>query len=378
MLLWWVGLIFATFANVTPAMNWFVGLRVYLPVYGIFLYLGYCHPSERLLKNILFFMLAIASVQWLFSLYQRVWVVPIRIASHYRGSPWDSIVGSFGGEMFGGGESGSLGIYLSIMVVLITALHKFDQIRVRYVAALLLTVFSAMALVESKVIAIMIPLGCFLVYRDRAFKQPVKFLLGTFVVLILMIGLLVSYYYLYWQMDNNLGLIDALYGRFAYSFDPQFQSSTINLGRVKSLTFWWDQHSLLDNPLTLLFGHGLASAVSSSSLIGAGSAAQDTGLKLDVTGASKLLWESGLVGLLIFLSVFGVGYLRARSLKGNPLLPPWHRATMEGVEAAMVLMPLSIFYEVTVVSSPPMQFVAMFFLGYVMYWWRETTRARLV
>lgn len=378
MIIWWITLIFASAANALPMLDWFVGLRIYLPVFGIFAYLAYSRPSEQLLKRIVLFMLAIATVQWIFCLYQKFMVVPIRIASHYPGSPWDSIVGTFGGEKFGGGESGSLGIYLSIIIVLAFALKKYAQLKVLPFVLVSLTAFAAMALVESKVIAVMLPIGCFLLYRDYAFKQPVKFLGGALVLAALMLGLLVAYYYMYWQADNNLGLIDALYARFAYSFDPYFQATTTNLGRIKSLIFWWEKHSLLDNPLTLLVGHGLSSAVSSSSVIGEGEAVRRYGVMLDVTGASKLLWESGLFGLAAFLSFFAFGFFRAKTLKNHPQMPEWHRAAMTGVEAAMVLMPLSIFYEVTVVSSPPMQFIAMFLLGYVAYWWRETAGARVV
>lgn len=378
MLIWWIALLFASAANTLPVLDWFVGLRIYLPVFGIFAYLSYSRPSEKLLKRIIFFMLAIATVQWAFCLYQKFMVVPIRVASHYPGSPWDSIVGTFGGEKFGGGESGSLGIYLSIIIALALALKKYVQIKTLHFIFVSVTAFAAMALVESKVIAVMVPIGCFLVYRDYAFKQPVRFIGGALVLAGLMLGLLVAYYYMYWQTDNNLGLIDALYARFAYSFDPHFQASTTNLGRIKSLVFWWEKHSLLDNPLTLLVGHGLSSAVSSSSVIGEGEAVRRYGVMLDVTGASKLLWESGLFGVAAFLSFFVFGFFRARTLKKHSLVPEWHRAAMTGVEAAMVLMPLSIFYEVTVVSSPPMQFMAMFLLGYVAYWWRETSGARIV
>lgn len=377
MLVWWAGLIFTSAANLLPAMDWLVGLRIYLPAFGIFAYLAYCRPDEKLLKNILLFMVAIASVQWIFCLYQKLQVVPIRVASHFPGSPWDSIVGTFGGDKFGGGESGSLGVYLSIIMVLVVALKKYGQINTFQTLVVFATGFTAMTMVESKVITLMIPLGCFLVYRDYALKQPMKFLTGTVVVGGLMLGLLATYYFFYWQTDNRLDLLDALYARFAYSFDPNFQASATNLGRVKSLFFWWNMHSVFDNPLTLLLGHGLASAVSTSTIIGEGAAVQRYGVMLDVTGASKLLWESGVIGLTAFLLVFAFGFLRARRLKDHPLLPAWHRAAMMGVEAAMVLMPISIFYEVTVVSSPPMQFMAMFLLGYVAYWWHETAGARV-
>ena len=260
------------------------------------------------------------------------------------------------------------------MATLAIALHKQAQLKTSWFLLIFVSSFAAMAMVESKIIALMIPAGFFLVYRDYALKRPVAFVAGSVVVALLMFGLLTAYYYFYWQTDNNKGLFDALYDRFAYSFDPKFQASTTNFGRVKSLIYWWDRHALADNPLTLLFGHGLASAVSSSSIIGEGVAVRAQAVMLDVTGISKLLWETGVVGSLTFIAVFVLGFFRARQLKFSLALPAWHQAAMAGIEAALVLMPLAIFYEVTIVSSPPMQFAAMFFLGYVAYWWRESHR----
>jgi hypothetical protein len=372
MLLWWAFVLFATAANQLPILDWLVGIRIYLPAFGIFAYLAYCNPGRDLLKKIIVFMLAIASVQWAFSLYQKMEIGPIRIASHYPGSSWDSVVGTFGGDKFGGGESGSLGIYLSIMMVLAVALKKYGQIKLLPFIIVVLTGLVAMALVESKVIALMIPIGSFFVFRDYVIRRPMSFLIGAVALGLLMLALLFAYFLLYWQTSNNLGFIDAVWQRLSYSFDPYFQATTRNFGRVKSLVFWWEHHSLARDPLTLLFGHGLATAVSSSSIIGEGLAVKQHSVALDTTGTSKLLWESGVVGFIAFLSMFVFGFLRAGVLKYDSDVPAWHRAALWGTEAAMVLMPLSVFYEVTVVSSPPMQFVAMFLLGYVAYWWRKT------
>lgn len=377
-ILWWVVLFFSSAANGLSGLDYLVGIRAYLPVFGVFAYVAYCRASERLLKIIFLFLLIISSLQWVFCLYQKLYVMPIRIARNYPGSAWDSIVGSFGGDKFGGGESGSLGIYLSIIFVIAVALRKYSKISLLPFITVLITGLVAMALTESKVIALMIPLGCFIVYRDYVLMRPVKFLGGAIITACLMFGLLVAYYYMYWQSDSNMGLFDALYKRLFYSFDPTFQATTTNLGRIGSIIFWWDTHSLPDNPLTFLFGHGLASAVNFSAIIGQGAAAHQYGVMLDVTGVTKLLWESGIVGLILFLLVFVFGFFRARQLKNNPFIPCWHQAALVGTEAAMVLMPLSIFYEVTVVASLPMQFLAMFLLGYVAYWWRETSGGRRV
>lgn len=377
-ILWWVVLVFSSVSNAVPFFDWLVGLRTYLPVLGVFAYLAYCRPKNILLRQIFIFMLLIASVQWVFCIYQKFWIVPSRIAGGYPGSPWDSIVGSFGGEKYGGGESGSLGVYLSIVIVVAAALKKESELSFFAFFSVVATSFLAMAMIESKVVALMVPVGCYLVYRSYVYKKPARFFLGTMVVAALMAALLISYYFMYWQAETRLGLWDSVVSRLSYSFDPHFQASSVNLGRVKSLVFWWDKHSFLSDPLKLIVGHGLASAVSSSSIIGQGTAVAEFRTMLDVTGASKLLWESGLLGLFVFLAVFAFGFARANRLKSHPLLPPWHRAAMSGVEASMVLMPLSVFYEVTVVSSPPMQFVAMFLLGYVAYWWREVSGARRV
>lgn len=378
MLLWWIVIIFTSVANLVSFSEWIVGLRIYLPVFGIFAYLAYCNPSERLLKGIFFFMMLTGSIQWIFSLYQHLEVMPIRIALNYPGSPYDSVVGSFGGEKYGGGESGSLGIYLSIMIILSTALFKFSQLKKAYFITLLLACFGGVALIESKVVILMIPVGLSLVYWDHLIKEPKKFLVGSAGVSGLMFGLLTLYYHLYWQAESRFGLFDTIITRISYSFDPSFRSSSFSLGRIGSLEYWWDQHSILDNPLTFLIGHGLASAVSHSSLIGSGNVVRDHVLKLDETGASKLLWESGLIGFFLFLLIFVFAFSRASYLKKQLLLPVWHRAMMLGVQASMVLISVSIFYEVTAVSSPPMQLTSMFLLGYVAYWWREINMAHCV
>lgn len=192
------------------------------------------------------------------------------------------------------------------------------------------------------------------------------------------LALLLGYHFMYWQSGSNMGFLDALVQRLSYSFDPQFKVASNNLGRIGSMTLWWDKHSMLDNPLSFLIGHGLASAVSISSVIGSGTAVIEYGYMLDTTGATKLLWETGLLGTMVFLAIFVLGWRKARRLAANESIPPWHRAALRGVEAAMVVMPLAVFYEVTVVGSPPMQFTAMLLLGYVVYWWRETNGGRRV
>ncbi|QPF75101.1 hypothetical protein G8A07_20735 [Roseateles sp. DAIF2] len=372
LVLWWVIIVFASVANLVPVLDWFVGIRIFLPFLGVFAYVAYCRPPERLLRAVFLSLMAITSVQWVFCIYQKFVVVPQRIAGGYPGSPWDSIVGTFGGEKFGGGESGSLGVFLAIVLIIAASLHKEKMLGKLAFGAIVIFGLAAMALSESKVVVLLLPLGALIVYRDYIVRRPIRFFMGAFVMIGLVVALLAGYHYMYWQTDNNQGLVDAIVKRLGYSFDPNFRVTTASLGRVGSLVFWWNSHSMMDNPLNLLIGHGLASAVGVSSLIGMGTAVQKYGYMLDTTGAVKILWETGLLGFLVFQSVFVVGFLRAQQLSQHKSIPPWHRAVLTSAQAAMVIMFLSVFYEQTSAGSPPMQFLCMFFLGYIVYWWRES------
>ncbi len=369
--LWWIVLTFASLVNLVPVLDWFVGIRIYLPFLGVFAYIAYCNPSERLLRNLLMFLLLVASVQWAFCVYQKFIIVPQRISGGYFGSPWDSVVGTFGGDKFGGGESGSLGVFLVVALVIAASLNKAKQLIGFSFWFVVLFGLAAVALIESKVIVLLLPLGVLIVYSDQIMKHPGRFLLLLLSIPAFVLAVLSAYHYMYWQSETRLDLLDSILQRMSYSFDPNFRVTSISLGRVGSLAFWWNNHSVLENPLTFLVGHGLASAVGESSVIGMGAAVRNFGYLLDTTGATKLLWESGILGLVLFLSIFVSGFLSAGTLSKSIAVPEWHRAAMVGVQATMLIMLLAVFYEVTTVSSPPMQFVNMLLLGYIVYWKRS-------
>ena len=372
LILWWIVISVSSLGNVVSVLDCLVGVRIYLPFAGMFAYVAYCRPPEHLLKNQVIFLLLIASTQWIFCLYQSTMIVPIRIAGGYPGSAWDSVVGSFGGDKFGGGESGSLGVFLAVSLTIAAALFKSGVMKTGTFSCIAICCGLAVGLSEAKVVMVLVPIGLSIVYRNYLLRYPLRFLIGCSVVIIFVVVMLAIYNYTFWQTESGLGFWDSVERRLSYSFDPQFRVANNNLGRIGSLVYWWDSHSVIDNPFSFLLGHGFASAVSFSGVIGMGSAAKASGVLLDTTGATKLLWESGLIGLILFLAMFVTAFFYAYRLARIESIPPWHRAALTGVQSSMVLMFLAVFYEVTAVSSPPMQFVSMLLLGYTVYWWRET------
>ncbi|GMV54406.1 MAG: hypothetical protein AMXMBFR6_02110 [Betaproteobacteria bacterium] len=361
--------------NAVPPDQLIVGLRAYLPFWGVFAVLAAARLDEHQVRALLLAMLAVAALQWPLALYQKIFVVPERIALNYFGSAFDSVVGTFGGPKFGGGASGSLGVFLALMLVFAGALWHRRQLTTRWFALLFLTIGVAMGLTETKVVFMLVPLGMLWVFRDGLVRRPVAFVLGSAAVLVLLAGVLFSYYKLYWEDSGRGDFWDVIGRRFAYSFDPNFMATADWPGRIAGLLIWNRHHELASEPFTTLLGHGAAAATTFSTFMGPSAASRRYGLGLDVTGATKLLWDSGALGFLLFLALFGTGFVIAGRLLRDARIPDWHRAALNGAQTAMPLLALALFYEVTSVSSPPVQFLAMFLLGYIAYWQRRLRQA---
>lgn len=347
-----------------------VGARTYLPYWGIFLVFSTGVADAAISRRVILILISVAAIQWIFCLYQKLYVVPARMSMHVLGSAWDSIVGTFSGSIVGGGESGSLGVFLVVILLFSLTLRASNFLTKLQFSMLLLSLLCALALTETKVVFVLIPIALAAAYPENIYKNPFKYIFSTALVVLVLWVLAYSYYYFFWAQEVDLGFVETLSNRMAYSFDPNFSPSANYYGRFSALIRWAQVNSLSDNPFYFALGHGIASSVGASSILGAGSAAKMYGLGLDATGASKLLWETGAFGFVLFISIFCISYFRVLKLKSDLRIPLWHRAALRSAGAAMPIIVIGIFYEVTAVSSPPMQLTAFFLVGYVSYWHR--------
>lgn len=369
-------MIVSSVANTIPFMQGIVGFRAYVPFWGAFLFLVAFSKDQTAWKRIFTVLMIVAVIQWPVELYQKLFVVTARSAAGYFGSAFDSVVGTFGGAMFGGGESGSLAVFLAIVLVLVSALHKSGQISHGLFAIVFASSLVAIGLSETKAVFVLIPIGFLWLYRGYIVKKPVSFLVGSAVASLLLAGILTAYYKLHWEEQaNRIDPIVLIQQRFLYSFDPSFMPAPDWPGRLTGLVIWHEHHDSLADSFGALFGHGAGSSLSVSSLIGRGDASKRHGMGLDVTGATKLLWESGLLGLCAFLGMTVVAFVQSGRLAKRIEIPDWDRAVLQGVQAAMPLVALAIFYEATAVSSPPMQLTFLLLLAYVDFWYRRVKGA---
>lgn len=362
-------LIFTTTATVSTVMgdggaaHLAAGLRTYVPFLGLYVYVRFGGVEGSTLRSTIWFLFWVAVLQWPVELYQALVVVPQRAAAAYFGSAWDSVVGTFGGPKFGGGASGSLAVFMVFAMALVLAMWR-TQVLSRGIAACAMTaIFIGIALAETKVVFVLIPVAMAVLFSDEMKRRPMRFILGAMLTAGLLSLLLYFYFMFFWESETKGDVYDALVRRFAYSFDPTFMPASTWPGRMTGLAIWVREQDFLGDAYHWLVGYGVAAATSVSTIAGPGVAAQRFGLGTDVTGATKLLWEVGALGCLAYLLPLWLAFLSfSRALRSSTLDPLTHAFT-QALRASTPVLLLAVLYEVTIVSSPPLQLLALLMYG---------------
>lgn len=357
--------VFSSILNLVPVPQAIVGIRTYVPFLGVFFALSVGLISETQIKRMFYFLIIVIFLQVPAIIYQVLVIVPQRAALLGAEDAWDSVNGTFGGTMFGHGASGSLAVYLAVVALLVTVLWQNGFVKKLFFYLFTLSALIVIGATEAKVIFILVPIGFYFLNKDLILRKPVSFLIGSMGVISFLIGVLFAYIELYYSDSMSGDLMKTLQTRFLYSFDPDFMPSVDWPGRLSGIMIWVNNHDFLTNPLTMLIGHGVSAATSTSSLMGFSREVVLYGRGLEVTGLTKLLWESGIIGTVAFIAIMLVCFVQSKRIYINHKIDIWHRAISKAVYASMPILIIAVPYEVTSVSSPPVQFLVMFLLGYI-------------
>lgn len=335
------------------------GLRNYLPFLGLYVYVRFGGVQGATLRRTIWFLFWVAVLQWPVELYQALVVVNERVSANYFGSAWDSVVGTFGGPKFGGGASGSLAIFLVFAMALTLAMWRNGVLTRMKAAAALLAILLGIGLAETKVVFVLIPVALALLYSDEMKRRPLRFFLGAMVTAGLLSLLLYAYYVFFWESQTKGSVYDAIVRRFAYSFDPNFMPAYNWPGRMTGLAIWFRGQDFFGDAYHWLVGYGVAAATSMSTIAGPGVAALKFGLGTDVTGTTKLLWEVGFIGLIAYLAPLLLAFFSFSQALQSGSLDLLSRSLVEALRASTAVLALAVLYEVTIVSSPPLQLLAL-------------------
>lgn len=322
-------------------------------------------------------MLAIASVQILPVLYQFVFVRGRRLelgigATAAEAS--DSVVGTFGGSMEGGGNSAALAFLLCISVAFVLLARQRGLLGRALCVCLVLAMVVPLLLMEVKVVFVYLPIVLLYVYRRAIVRNPFGFIAGTLAVIALGVAGLFAYQEIHWNR-TGLSLAGNIEKSFSYSFNEEASIERYRSGvmtRREALEYWWQEHDL-SQPIPILFGHGFGAARTTGLTLG--TVAQPRWpRRIDATGASSLLWELGLVGTTALIAVLITGCVACGRLAKVATLLPWQRTLAGSLQVLLGLAALSVPYRNDIPYAAPMMFLVSGGLGLSFWLAREARR----
>lgn len=338
-----------------------VAIKSTLPMFGVLLALAWMRWQPEQLQRMWTIMVGIMLVQLPVVFYQHFFISAKRTqASH------DAVVGTFGGNPQGGGNSAIMVLF--VIGIMAYAMARWDKgLMGRKLAGLICAVGLAIILLgEVKAAFIWLPLASCFVLRQRIMKNVLSFVVYSILGVALCGVIYVTYDALYWGklIDKHQGVSAKLEAGGGYFFDPRSVNyETGEVGRGAALAIWaGDRFASVP---TRLIGYG-PGAIKSSSGLGMGPLFKRFApLHVDVTAMAVLLWDVGLIGTLAYLAILllGVraGWRMIRSGRGDARA----QAMLEACVASLLMFLSLTIYNRTLMDDPGAELFFVLCLGCV-------------
>ena len=365
----WIALCFLVYALINSFMQWdsahefLGGFKRYFQMWGLLFALCWLTFDERDIRRLRLFFLIAALLQLPFAVYELIFFVPE--LSGWGGGAVDVVAGTLGAHMHGGGASGEMALFLIIMLAFLLALRMEKVLSTARLILLLFVVLTPLFLGETKVVVVLLPLVFLVLYRRTMFTHLHYWLMGFVVVMLLTVA--AGYHYLslsgkpideQFEATLNYNIYEEGYGKEAV------------LNRTTVLTFWFEQSGVHD-PVSFIFGNGMGS---SHSVTGGHVAKRYPAHGIDLTAASTILWDMGVFGFGLFMTIFAFAWRCAGRLKRESTIPIV-RADAAAIQAALVLFAFFNFYRPGLLEIVGIQVVFAAMLGYLAWLHRKHTLA---
>lgn len=341
--------LFSTLVQFPSIAELLAGFKRYFQFYGLLAALALVRFPERFYTQLFRFVMLCALVQVFLAAYQLAFVVPKRFGMGNGVVPIDAVTGTFEATLEGGGASSVMATFILVAFTFLLSAWRDGLISARRMLLLSLLILAPLALGETKIAVIFLPIAVLVAIRKDIAKNP---LLGVFIVLLCFsITAALGYLYLVISTTGSSSLHTTLDNIIAYNFGHVGYHGALGLNRSTVLSFWWGQQSWSD-PLAFVFGHGIGASYSGTGSLVAGHLARNYGsLAIGFTGLSSLLWDLGVFGTLLYLLIFFGAWLHTHRI-ANALPAGTHRSVALAAEAGIVMNAILIPYSNSIVTLP--------------------------
>lgn len=366
----WLALAFMVYALVISLMRWSsvyevaAGFKRYFQAFGLIFALCWLTVTSQDVQRWRLFFLIAALLQLPFAVYELLHIVPLREGFRfaYPGMvPVDAVAGTFGTFLYQGGANAEMATFLIIVLVFLMARFHQRLLSAKLMLTLALLVLAPLFLGETKVVVLFLPLAFIVLYRQQLLGNPLYALGGLVGGLILAVAALLSY-----VAVTKSGNVDNLvYDTLRYNIGNQGHGNW-KLNRTTAIKFWAERQSL-DDPASAIVGNGLGSSHDNT---GGSTALRYPGFGIGLTAASTLLWDLGLLGLGLFLSILVAAWRSASKLRLHCKDPAVQADTL-AIQAALMLFGFYLIYRISLLELLSFQIVFAATLGYLAWLMRR-------
>ena len=249
-------------------------------------------------------------VQFPVAIFQVLVMVPRRVAARGEFEKWDSVVGTFGGDPMGGGNTAAMGMFCLLIMLLKVSEFKHGICSFKSMAIHLILAFALCIIGEVKFVILLSPfllallwiLPCYVSGVSKVSVRSLLIIAAGMVVLIFgAITILAANYSSAFGGDPTKSAFSVFVDSLGYIFDTNYIMPSGELGRFTTI-FFWLKHNQLHGIGSVLFGYGL-NATNSGSSVSPGYISAWFHLILDSTSLSMLLWEVGILGVALLTGV---------------------------------------------------------------------------
>ncbi len=344
------------------------GIKGYFQVWGIFLALAFMPWDEKFVSKLPKFLFIIALIQIPFVLHQYFYLVPLRqgITDVVGLVPIDIVSGTFGGKIYSGAANAPLSVFCFIVFSGIIALWT-NKLLSTYKAALLSTLVLFPVFINStKISALYFIVVLFVIFRKELVQNPMSFMIKLAVVIGLLVIMAISVIKHTPESSDVRTFKDLVEFTYSYNVESETTRET-RLSRGGAFKLWLApvrSHSVKE----LLIGYGpgasrkpdprVVSAIGQQAVVGN-------------TAVVAVLWEAGIVGLILVFGLFASAFFAAVKLTSDLQYNRFQASIFQGIQAGIMVCFISLFHKNSFIFHIGYQAVLMLLFGYIVYWQKQ-------
>ncbi|WP_228719940.1 hypothetical protein [Methylococcus geothermalis] len=309
------------------------------------------------------FLLFAAILQLPVALYERIVLVPLRVGMGGGIVPIDIVSGTFEPNFEGGGENGTMVIFLVVCLAYVLTAWRERALSSLWTSVFVVELGVPLFLGETKIALVLLPMMFLQVFSREIRRKPLvaaAALTSGALFTVVLAWLYFSAFAIQGKSPEQMvqNTIDYNFGSAGY------YGNKASLNRTTVLTFWLHEHGL-HNPVETLFGHGMgASYAGAGTLVEGHLNRKYPAMAINLNTASTLLWDSGVVGATLFLGVLATAW-RASGRLLSRCADGAERGRLVALRVCLAANVFSLWYSNSLMNSPSHELLFAFTLGYL-------------